>query len=636
MAPGAEVIAVVPFSVSGTVDFTGEAMVDLVSATLDQVDAIRTVAPQTVLRRWQRSAAEGRPALEEELTIGRDVGAGSVLTGSVVQGGEQVRIDATLYELSGEPLAQVHVAGASDDVLGLVDSVGIALLRDVWRSREPVPNVYAAAVTSDDLSAIQAFLEGERYYRRLQLDSAAAAFRRAIEADSTFAFAHLRLALSQEWSSHLTDRQDVANNFRTAVRLRERLPRRERSLVEGVMLAWDESPEAALEHLSHHVQRFPDHAEGWFRLADVQYHGPHALDLEHRQLLAPFDRAIELDPTFAPALPHALTLMVAQLDSASMARYERELRDGGNLEWAERFRAAHALLWVSLDSLSTALTGPLWGGGRGGEVLHAAAFRSDRYGPDDVIEALRAVADTLPPDSPLRPPLAEMRVKILLGTGRLRAAGPVLDTLLWSPVPWRSRQLSGGAAFAGFADSSYVRPLPGPAASLPPINFVIDSMSWAVMREDADEVRMYAEEGLRTGVLRSLFTGGLGLSQVMAGDTAAGRERLRSSMAQMAVLSPPVLQSHVLFRWLELLAADPESRRRAIRYLERVIWHDMPVYESLAHRVRARALEAEGDSTAAAEAYDRFLELMRDADPDVGIRSEIEEAEAAWARLGGG
>jgi tetratricopeptide (TPR) repeat protein len=492
-------------------------------------------------------------------------------------------------------------------------------------------------LTVDDLlTAIQAFLEGERYYRRLQLDSAAAAFRKAIESDSTFAFAHLRLALSQEWSGFLTDHQDVADNFRTAARIRERLPRRERSLVEGVMLARDESPEAALEHLSDHVLRFPDHAEGWFRLADAQYHGPHALDLEQQQLLAPFDRAIELDPTFGPALPHALTLMVTQLDSASVTRYERELGDGGNPEWAERFRAAHALLWVSLDSLGPAVSGPLWGGGRLGEALHTAAFRSDRYAPDDVIEALRSVADTLPAGSPLRPPLAEMRARILLGTGRLRAAGPVLDSLLSSPVPWRTRQFSGGAAFAGFADADYVRPHPGPSGGLPRPSIVLDSMYSALMREDADAARMHAEEGLGLGVLESLFSGGLAWSQVMAGDTTAGRERLHSGMAGVAVLSPPVLESHALFRWLELLAADPDSRPQAIRYLGRVSWQNMPVYESLAHLVRARALEAEGDSTTAADAYDRFLELMQDADPDIGIRAEIEEAESARVRLGGG
>ena len=52
-------------------------------------------------------------------------------------------------------------------------------MRDVWRSREPLPAVRLASQTTDSIAALRAFLQGEQYYRRLAFDSAAAIGLRA-------------------------------------------------------------------------------------------------------------------------------------------------------------------------------------------------------------------------------------------------------------------------------------------------------------------------------------------------------------------------------------------------------------------------------------------------------------------------
>src|SRR5690606_34576872 len=100
LRPGADVIAVLPFSASGSgVDVLGEGLVDLLSANLNEVSLIRTINPRTTLHEFNANARDGSLDLEGQLRVGRNVGAGSVLVGSLVSTGSEVRINAELYSV---------------------------------------------------------------------------------------------------------------------------------------------------------------------------------------------------------------------------------------------------------------------------------------------------------------------------------------------------------------------------------------------------------------------------------------------------------------------------------------------------------------------------------------------------------
>ncbi len=38
----------------------------------------------------------------------------------------------------------------------------MALVRDVWRSKEPIPHLRVAALTTDSIEALRAYLQGEQ------------------------------------------------------------------------------------------------------------------------------------------------------------------------------------------------------------------------------------------------------------------------------------------------------------------------------------------------------------------------------------------------------------------------------------------------------------------------------------------
>jgi serine/threonine-protein kinase len=94
---GAETIAVVPFTATGTgVENLGEGMVDLISGNLDGVGGIHMVESRQVLRAWQRRTKAGTPTLDDAIAVARSVKAASVLMGTVLATGQTSRLTAEL------------------------------------------------------------------------------------------------------------------------------------------------------------------------------------------------------------------------------------------------------------------------------------------------------------------------------------------------------------------------------------------------------------------------------------------------------------------------------------------------------------------------------------------------------------
>ena len=231
VAPGAERIAVLPFSASGSSATLGEGVMDLLATSLDQAGGVRTVHPRTVMVRWaQRAGSAALLDLEGSLAVGREVGAGSVLLGSVVHAGDRVRLTGELYTVAGERIGEARTEGSADSVLALVDDLAARMLREVWRSREPVPNLRLEAITTSSVEALGAYLRGERHYRASRWDSTVVAFQEAVALDSTFALAWLRLGEGYGWTkSH--GHPDALAAARTAAALADRLPARDRAIV---------------------------------------------------------------------------------------------------------------------------------------------------------------------------------------------------------------------------------------------------------------------------------------------------------------------------------------------------------------------------------------------------------------------
>ena len=130
-------IAVLPFSspVGDTALVRlGQDLAATISASLDGVGDIRTADRLNIAAEFRAGDAS---SLARAANLARRLGAGSVLRGSLVQSGANVRLDVGLYSTDElRPLAQgIAITAHRDSMVALTDSVVWSLLSQIWLTR---------------------------------------------------------------------------------------------------------------------------------------------------------------------------------------------------------------------------------------------------------------------------------------------------------------------------------------------------------------------------------------------------------------------------------------------------------------------------------------------------------------------
>jgi eukaryotic-like serine/threonine-protein kinase len=330
IVPSASVIAVLPLAPTepdtGLVRL-GRDLAATVSANLDGVGSIRTVDRLTVLAQTRGQAGY---SLEDGAALARRLGASSVVLGSVVGAGRQVRADLGLYRTDSLlPLARAQVTADPENINALTDSITWALLRQIWRTGgAPTPSL--AAVTTRSVPALRAFLEGEREIVESRWQKGAEAYHRAMEADSTFWLAYWRYAYAKDWNFEEYD-SSVTRALRDH---RNALPEQERLLIEGFT---SESVSVQLARYRQVTERFPDNWLGWMYYADALVHWAPGLGFTNADAKVALERTLTLNPNLLPAWEHLGWMALALRDTVASARVIRALED---LRAAPSFKAS--------------------------------------------------------------------------------------------------------------------------------------------------------------------------------------------------------------------------------------------------------------------------------------------------------
>ncbi len=638
----AETIAVLPFSASGPgVEVLGEGMVDLLATNLQGVGGIKAVDPRLVLKRWARRSGGDAGGLDEALALGRDLDAGSVVTGSAVSAGGTVRLAADLHSVAGgERLGRAQVDGPADSILPLVDRLSVALLRDVWRSREPLPSLDIASLTTDSIAALRAYLQGERYYRRFALDSALAAYTRAVEVDSTFALAHLRRALVYGWTGGYgspASHEAAAAGFRFA----GRLPPRSRRLLEGYR-AFEEGSPRAIDSMRAYVTEYPSDLEGWYTYAEALYHLREFVPNGPDTIIAAFDHVIAGDSTLTPAVIHPLELTLMYRDSARFGRYLHLFERTAPPRHVAAHRVAAELVWGPPPS-DSGLRAALASVPHLGFHTVVSAYRDETATSDTILARMARLRNAFPVNSPARRFSPIGRGFALVGFGRLREVQSMVDTVA-ALLPGAAIGLLGYPIALGIAPPSFggarldsLMALDLDAAGSPRRTAYAEAIK-AIIRGQTEEAIRKASHGMElpdgtpdSTRNRALLEATGGWARLVQGDTASGIDGLRSGLAKAGGPNTAETTAFLRFQLAVALAADENSREEGISRL-RYGFDNAAVYLiPLTYLALGRTYEAAGKTDSAALAYGRFVRLWDKADPE--LQGRVAEARDALQRL---
>jgi len=633
---GAESIAVLPFSTAGAgVELLGEGMVDLLSTNLNTVSGIQTVDPRTVLARWKKTGATGGADLATALGVARDVNASAALLGSIVATGSRVRISADLYGQDQKVLAHAQVDGAADSVLALVDDLSLSLVRAIWQSKEPVPSLRVSGLTTTSLAAMSDYLVGEQFYRRSDWDSAAAAFGRAVEQDSTFALAHYRLAMALGWrGGYGTPRARQASD--AAFRFASRLQPRERALVSAYRL-FSDGKLAAVDSMRKFVATWPDDVEGWYLLGETQYHTVQLTGLDPAELERPFDRVLTLDSTLTPAAIHPLELTLASRDSAGYARYLGVMRRFADPDEYRTYETAGAILWREHlpDSAEAILLRRHFGATMAAYTGLLAGPRMDgrkAYARFDSLSTAIARGD---PNMTVQ--MAASRGLVLDGLGQFARANQLADSL--RPT---QREQAGAInlepLLLGIGTPAMDSVL-GDRFLAQPVQSPFQAYLQAVVllyRGDRVKAGKLIDDGLRDStrlppVLRGTFRAAHGWRQILAGDTTAGLQAMAAGL-EAAGGGSSFLTVPLRLEYAATLASRPQTADQGLQLFRNSFFLDLGI-QPITYYARGRAAEAAGRKDEALQAYGQFVRLWSDADS--AAQGRVRESREALARLSG-
>jgi serine/threonine-protein kinase len=334
----ADLLAVAPFDVEApSLKLWKEGLVDVMSRNLDGAGPLRTVPASVVIHKWR-----GRADAPSAGTLGRETGARLVLFGGLLAARDSVRAMAVLFDAAtGKSIAEIEARDDTSRVDKLSDSLTVAVLRELGRLRH-IDMARATSSPSRSIAALKTYLQGEQFYRAALWDSAEARFASALRLDTTFALAYHRLAGVRTWR----DQRDIpdsaiyalmraASLFPRGLGPRELLLVRIDSLSAEASYAWQLGirstryyieQEALLQRLFATLEegmlRYPGDPEFSFLLADAHSQFDDDIvagEVDDRQTLALYDRAISLDSSFAPAYVRPMAL-AAYLDGADHAR----------------------------------------------------------------------------------------------------------------------------------------------------------------------------------------------------------------------------------------------------------------------------------------------------------------------------
>jgi len=318
-----DVVAVTPFRVAGadaSMRNLREGMLDLISAKLS--GAVHAVDSRTTLSAWRKHGGAETSDLtrQDALALASELGAGRLLEGEIVGSPDHLVVSATLVSApGGQVRASARATGTHQALASLVDSV----MAEVLVQEAGASDVQARRLAGIPFDALQAYLTGQALYRKGRFEDAVAAFSRAVDIDSTFALAGIQLNLTATWTSVPGA---ATRGLRIALGRYAGLTERERMLLGGNDTLWLRGKRLSCSEANafaeRAVTRAPDVPEAWYFLGDNLFHCGWVFisgDDPWRRAIAPLERALAVDSTFAPAREH-LPLLYAYVGDTARAR----------------------------------------------------------------------------------------------------------------------------------------------------------------------------------------------------------------------------------------------------------------------------------------------------------------------------
>ncbi len=303
-------------------DYLEEASMNLLGLAVSHWEDIRVFDDERTNSLLRRRSIDSPSEIDFDAAqaMARDANVGTLVLGDIRREGDSLAIEAKVHDVqTGDRIAtEIVRADMMADPRPIFDSLAVRILHLSGAPAGERPDILAQ--TTRSLDAYREYLAGTEALQLLSIDSAKAHLNRAIQLDSTFALAYIRLRDADGWSIFEQDPEARREYVAKAMAYSNELPLRYRLLVQFHSAYESGQYRRARQIAEQMIQRDSADVEAWYQLGEAHYHDSSGL-VPHPDTLGNLGKALN-------AFEHTLSL-----DSGYVLAYLHitdVLRDCGN------------------------------------------------------------------------------------------------------------------------------------------------------------------------------------------------------------------------------------------------------------------------------------------------------------------
>src|SRR5690348_3563862 len=290
-------LAVMPFTVLGTPPYPARQLPEYFISRFRPVERLSEVVS---FGRVAAQIATEAPSNAEARDLACRLDATFFIQGSVTFGGPTVSLTATLYEDGHARRSGTATGRVGADESEVMDRVWAALYPEFT----PGPDV---TLPNGGPEALAAYLNAEAAFRRGEYRTARNQYTRVIQLDSDFAIGRLRLALVAAQVDPTGQAFEAA--LRGAERYQVGLSPADSLLLDGFQLLLAQGDGiTALDRFKRATEQAPGYPQAWYVLGEFYFHFGGLFDQPVGEAGVAFNRVLDLDPRFSPAIGHLIAL----------------------------------------------------------------------------------------------------------------------------------------------------------------------------------------------------------------------------------------------------------------------------------------------------------------------------------------
>ena len=297
-------IAVVGFenqSGDSTYNFLQKAIPNLLITNLEQSSHLQVTTWERMHDLLKQMNENDVDLINKDLgfEICRLEGIDAIVIGSFVKAGNMFATDVKVLDAGTKKLiksANIKSEGLASILESQIDYLSEEIVKGVVRSGGEIESVQLriADVSTTSMEAYNQFLKGKEEFERIYYYEALEHFERAIQIDSTFAFAHLYLGLTQYYVYEV---KKFKNSFSNAEKYKNTATERERVYIEALYsFMIGKNIDNSINILEKGLTKYPNEKMMHFWLAYNYY-----MQRKYSDVLIELTKVLKLDPDYGLA-----------------------------------------------------------------------------------------------------------------------------------------------------------------------------------------------------------------------------------------------------------------------------------------------------------------------------------------------